>query len=334
MQELQFQYREFILLFAGILLLVFFFISLLIWKRKVRKRIGDKKLIAALVASFSPWKFASKFIAASLAFALGVVAVMNPRKPGGADNITRKGIDVVVALDVSKSMLAADLAPTRLDRAKQLINKLMQAMPDNRIGLVLFAGKAYLQMPLTIDHSAAAMYVSAAMPDAIPQQGTVISDALTMSANSFYTADKRFKSVILISDGEDHDDKAIETSKEIAAQGIMVNAVGAGSPEGATITDPLTGENKKDELGNVVVSKLNEETLKQIAENTNGIYLHLQGSDEVVKELVNQLSQIEGKSLGDESLMNYKTWYMWFAGGMLGLLLIEFIISERKKRVS
>jgi Ca-activated chloride channel homolog len=114
----------------------------------------------------------------------------------------------------------------------------------------------------------------------------------------------------------------------------MVNAVGAGSPEGATITDPLTGENKKDELGNVVVSKLNEETLKQIAKNTNGIYLRLQGSDEAVKELVNQLSQIEGKALGDESLMNYKTWYMWFAGGMLGLLLIEFIISERKKRVS
>ena len=332
--DFQFQYKEFIWLLAALAFLGLLFITVMLWKRKIKKRIGDPRLVNGLIANYSNRKFISKFIVCSLAFAMGVAAVMNPRKPGGTDNINRKGIDVVIALDVSKSMLATDLAPNRLERAKQLIGKLMQAMPNDRIGLVVFAGKAYLQMPLTIDHGAAAMFVSSAGADAIPQQGTVITDALNMSANAFNNIDKRFKSVVLISDGEDHDDKAVETAKGLAEKGILVNTVGIGSPEGATIPDPATGENKKDEAGNIVVSKLNEETLKQVAENTNGIYVRLQGSDETVAQLMKQLSQIERKAFGDVSLMNYKTFYMWLAGGMLLLLLIEFFISERKKVIA
>ena len=119
-------------------------------------------------------------------------------------------------------------------------------MPNDRIALVLFAGKAYLQMPLTVDHGAAAMYVSSASPDAVPQQGTVISDALNMSANVFNNTERRFKAVVLISDGEDHDEDAVKTAKELAGQGVMINTIGIGSPEGSTIIDPATGENKKD----------------------------------------------------------------------------------------
>jgi Ca-activated chloride channel family protein len=329
----EFQYKEFMWLLAALVLFFFLFIVLLKWKKKVKKRMGDKRLVDILISNFSAKLFATKFIFLSLAFTVGVVAVMNPRKPGGEDNITRKGIDVVIALDVSKSMLASDLEPSRLERAKQLIIKLMDKMPNDRIGLVVFAGKAYLQMPLTVDHGAAAMYVSSAGPDAVPQQGTVISDALKMSARAFNNAEQRFKSVILISDGEDHDENAIQTSKELAAQGVLINTVGVGSPEGATITDPATGENKKDETGNTVISKLNEETLKKIAENTNGIYVRLQGADDAVSVLMNQLSQIDRKAFGDVSLMNFKTWYMWFAGAMLLLLVIENFILERKKIV-
>jgi len=175
------------------------------------------------------------------------------------------------------------------------------------------------------------MYVSSAGPDAVPQQGTVISDALKMSAKAFNNAEQRFKSVILISDGEDHDENAIQTSKELAAQGVLINTVGVGSPEGATITDPATSENKIDQAGNIVISKLNEQTLKQIAENTNGIYVRLQSTDDAVKALMNQLSQIDRNAFADVSLMNYQTWYMWFAGAMLLLLLLENFIPERKK---
>ncbi|HKZ67299.1 MAG TPA: VWA domain-containing protein, partial [Chitinophagaceae bacterium] len=248
------------------------------------------------------------------------------------EGISRKGIDVVIALDVSKSMLATDLAPNRLERAKQLILKLMNTMPNDRIGLVLFAGKAYLQMPLTTDHRAASMFVSSAGPDAVPQQGTVISEALRRSANAFNAAERRFKTVILISDGEDHDVEAVNTAKELSEQGMMINTIGVGSPDGSYIPDPATGQNKIDPAtGARVISKLNEDVLKQIATSTNGIYIHLQESDEAIRQLQQQLSQIEVKAFGDVSLMNFKAYYWWFAGAMLILLLAEYFIPEKKK---
>jgi Ca-activated chloride channel family protein len=329
--ETHFQYTQLVWLFAGLLVFLVLFILLLRWKRKIIKKIGDKQLVKALIATYSARLFTLKFGMLSIAFALGVVAVMNLRKPGDSDGINRKGIDVVIALDVSKSMLATDLAPDRMERAKQLIGKLMAAMPNDRIGLVLFAGQAYLQMPLTTDHGAAAMFVSSAGPDAVPQQGTVISEALKRSAGAFNAAERRFKAVILISDGEDHDPEAIKTAKELAEQGMMINTVGVGSPEGALIPDVANGGNKKDEFGNDVISKLNEDELKQVAESTNGIYVRLQDSDAAVKELLQQLSQIETRAYGDVSLTNYKTYYWWFAGGMLLLLLLEFFIPETKK---
>jgi len=298
------------------------------------KRLGDEKLVKALTSNFSSELFALKFIVVAIAFAFGVFAAMNLRKPGGSDNATRKGIDVAIALDVSKSMLATDLSPNRLERAKQFISKLMNEMPNDRIALVLFAGKAYLQMPLTTDHGAAQMFVSSASPDAVPQQGTVVSDALTMSANVFNAEEKKFKTVILISDGEDHDEDAVKTAKDLATQGVMINTVGIGSTEGSAIVDPATGDNKRDAAGNIVISKLNEDELKAVAEATNGIYVHLQGSDETVAVLKQQLSQIDQKAFTDISQINFKTYYWWFAGAMLLLLLLEFFIPEKRKTLA
>lgn len=297
----------------------------------MKKRIGDAHLVKALIRNFSSALFNLKFGIVSIAFAAGVLTAMDLRKPGGAEGVSRKGIDLVIALDVSKSMLATDLAPNRLERAKQFIGKLMSKMPDDRIGLVVFAGNAYLQMPLTTDHGAAQLFVSAANPDAIPQQGTVISDALRMSANAFLAAERRFKAVVLISDGEDHDEEAIKTAKELSEQGMMINTIGIGSPEGSYIPDPATGQNKKDPGGNDVISKLNETELKEIAANTNGVYIRLQDSDEAVRLLQEQLSQIESKAFDDVSLLNFKAYYWWFAIAMLALLVIEFFIPETKK---
>ena len=329
---IQFQYKIFVWLFFGIPVIVLLFLGLLRWKKKIIKRIGEKRLVQALINNYSPGRFTSKFIFLSFAFAFGVAAVMNPRKPGGSESISRKGIDVTIALDVSKSMLATDLQPNRLERAKQFITKLMNEMPNDRIALVLFAGKAYLQMPLTVDHGAAAMYISSASPDAVPQQGTVISDALNMAAKAFNNADRRFKSVVLISDGEDHDEEAINTAEELTGQGLMINTIGIGSSEGSEIIDPATGEPKKDPAtGATVISKLNEDELKQIAEKTNGIYIHLQNTDETVSTLQKQLSQIDRKAFGDTSLMNFKTYYLWLAAAMFVLLLAENFIPERKK---
>lgn len=326
---LQFEHKEFIWLFAAIAVFVLLFILLVWWKKRTGKKIGDIKLVKALITNYSANRFLIKFILVCIAFALGVVAVMNPRKPGGSESFNRKGIDIAVALDVSKSMLATDLAPDRLERAKQFIGKLMDEMPNDRIALVLFAGKAYLQMPLTADHGAAKLFVSAASPNTVPLQGTVISEALKMSANAFITEDRRYKAVILVSDGEDHDEEAIKTAEDLSQQGVMINTVGMGSPEGATLIDPETGELKKDETGNTVVSRLNEDELKTIAEKTNGIYIRLQSSEEAVATIKSHLSQIERKAFGDVSQMNYTTFYWWFAGGMFILLVIEFFIAER-----
>lgn len=329
---LQFQYNDFIWLSGAIVLCVLLFLLLIAWKKKVRRKMGDPKLVKSLTGNYSSRLFALKFIFLLIAFAAGVVAVMNLRKPGGEEGGMRKGIDVVVALDVSKSMLATDLQPNRLERAKQLVTKLMNAMPNDRIGLVLFAGRAYLQMPLTTDYGAASLYISSASPDAVPLQGTVISEALTKSNDAFNPVERRFKTVVLISDGEDHDEEAINTAKQLAAKGTMINTIGIGSSEGAYIPDAVTGGNKKDENGNDVISRLNEDILQQIAKNTNGIYIRLQDSDEAVRQLQQQFSGIETKAFGDVSLMNFRTYYWWFAAAMLALLLAEYFIPEKKNK--
>ncbi|RYZ49496.1 MAG: VWA domain-containing protein, partial [Sphingobacteriales bacterium] len=214
----------------------------------------------------------------------------------------------------------------------QMIGKLMTAMPNDRIGLVLFAGKAYLQMPLTTDHGAAMMFVSSASPDAVPQQGTVLSEAIRRSANAFNVAERRFKAVVLISDGEDHDPAAITTAKELSAQGMMINTVGIGSPEGSYIPDAATGDNKRDATGSQVISRLNEDELKQLAQNTNGVYVRLEDSDQAVAQLKAQLSQIESRAFGDVSLMNFNAYFGWFAVVMFVLVLAEYFIPETKKQ--
>ena len=331
---LQFQHKNFIFLFLFLGILVLLFLALQYWKRRTRKKIGDEKLVNAITSTFSPVRFTVKFIIAGIAFVLGVIAVMNPGKHGGEKNTQRKGIDIAIALDVSKSMLAADLAPNRLERAKQFIAKLMDEMQDDRVALILFAGKAYMQMPLTTDHGAARLFVSAANPDAIPQQGTVISEALDMSVKAFNAADKRYKSIVLISDGETHDESAVKTAKDFSDQGVMINTIGVGSVDGSMIVDPATGENKKDETGNVVISKLNEEVLRNVAETTNGVYINLQVSDEAVRVIKAQLGQIEKKAFSDVSLMSFKSFYVWFAAGMLIFLLVDTLIPEKKKRAA
>jgi Ca-activated chloride channel family protein len=328
----QFQYKEFLLIGSAVIIFILLFILLLRWKRRATQRIGDKKLVNLLTSDYSPGLFALKFILFTLAYASGVIAVANLRKPGAGDNITRKGIDVVFALDASKSMLATDIAPNRLGNAKQLILNMMSRMPNDRVALVLFGGQAYRQMPLSYDHDAAAMFVTTASPEDIPSQGTNLADAMSMSAKAFNSLEGRFKTIILISDGEDHSQVSMDTAQEIAKQGIMICTVGIGSPEGSPIPDSTTGEMKKDAGGNVIISRLNEEELKTIAQTTHGGYVHLVNIDIAANELLTQLSQIEKKTFSDVSLLNYNTYYAWFAMPMFLLLMIEFLLPETRRK--
>ena len=174
---IHFQYIEYLIALAALPVIIFFYLSIIKWKKNTAKKIGDPLLIKELTAQYSPKKFFTKFILFSLAFSLCAFAVAGLVKPDGTQKINLKGTDIMIALDVSKSMLAEDIKPSRLDRAKQVISKIIENSPEDRVGLVIFAGRAYLQMPMTVDHAAAKMYLSSASPDDVPSQGTVISQA-------------------------------------------------------------------------------------------------------------------------------------------------------------
>lgn len=329
----QFQHIEFLLILAGVpaMLLLFFF--LIKWKRNAVKKMGDPFLVKQLIQGFSSGKFLIKFIFILLAFTLCAFAAADLVKPEGSQKVNRKGIDVMIALDVSKSMLADDIKPNRLERAKQIVTKIIDKLGDDKIGIVIFAGRAYLQMPLTTDHSAAKMYLSSASPDDVPTQGTVISQALKMSYAAFNTKEKKYRSIILISDGEDHDEDAIKVTQELAQEGVMVNTVGIGSPQGAPIMDKETNDYKKDESGTTVISKLNEDELREIAQNGKGLYQLFSSADEVADNLYQKLSGIGQTTLIDTSFIVYKYFFWYFLLAAFIFLVIEFFISERKKVV-
>jgi Ca-activated chloride channel family protein len=326
-----FQHTEYLIALAAIpvMLLLYFFV--LYWKKRTIRKIGDANLVKEMIKNHSPQKFALKFVLVLAAFALGAFALANPRSPKGVEQVNRNGIDVMIALDVSKSMLAQDVKPNRLERAKQALGKLIDKLSNDRVGIVVFAGRAYLQMPLTGDHGAAKMYLGSASTDVVPTQGTVISDALKMCYASFNAKEKKYKAVILISDGEDHDEGALKTAAEMAENGIIINTVGIGSPQGSTIIDELTNQEKKDASGNTVVTRLNEEELRSIAEKGNGSYQLFTNADELVTKLDAQLAGMDQRTVTENSLVNYKYYFPYFLILALLFMVVEIFISERKK---
>lgn len=330
MQLFRFEHTHWFILLALIPVLGFLYTLVLKWKKDRAAKIGDPALVGLLTKNYSPPRFALKAALAMVAIALMVIAAANPQTRGKSGAVKRKGLDLMILLDVSKSMLAQDVKPNRLEKSRQLVSLLIDQLADNRIGLVWFAGRAYLQMPLTTDASAAKMYLQNAGPEAVPTQGTVIGEALKMAGNAFSSQEKKYKAVILISDGEDHDPEALKAVKDLAASGVMINTVGVGSPEGATIFDPTTQETKKDANGNPVISKLNEQQLRDLAQTGRGTYVYLQDPGAAVKTLSAQLATIEQKELEDDAYVQYDTYYFYILILVLVVLLVEFLIPERK----
>lgn len=329
---MRFEHSWFLLSLVLVPVLILLFILLVRWKKKTIRKIGDEKLIRQLIADYSPKRFLFKFILVLSAFILTGLGVANLQYPKQGELIQRQGVDVILVLDVSKSMLARDVRPNRLERARQLVNKLIDKLRNDRVGLVLFAGRAYLQMPLTTDHSSAKIYVNSASPESVPAQGTVIGEALTISNNAFGQKEKKFKTVVLITDGEDHDEKAMEAAGILAENGVLLHTIGVGSTEGSTLVDPITQEQKKDAQGNVVISRLNEAMLQELAKGANGTYQHLENTDQAVNNILEQINGMEQKSISDQSFINYRSFFQWFIALALALLLLDFFISERKRK--
>ncbi len=331
----QFQHIGYLYALAVLPLLVLLFTGMVYWRKKKIRKLGDERLIKEQILGYVPGRSTTKFILLLSALFLIIVGWANLRMGDKSEKIQRKGVDVIIAMDVSKSMLATDIQPDRLTRAKQLVMSLTDKMSNDRIALIVFAGKSYLQVPLTIDYSAVKMLLQNVTPDMVPTQGTVISDAIGMAMQSFSQNERKYKSLIVISDGEDHDEAAVAKTREAAESGVIVHTVGIGSPQGATLYDPATRSVKLDENGQPVVSKLNEDALKSIASAGRGTYSLLRNTDEVAAKLTNELEGMEQKSLGSVVYTDFTSYFQYFLFAGLLALVIEWLLpgtSRRKKQ--
>lgn len=328
---LRFQYSSYLGAFVLLPLLVALFVAMLYWRRKRIEKIGTLGIVQQQIIGFIPARATLKFVLMSLVLGLVILGTANLQKGGKTETVQRKGVDVMIALDVSKSMLAKDIQPDRLTRAKQFITRLTDKMSSDRIGLVIFAGRSYLQVPLTVDYSAMKLLLQTVSPDMVPTQGTVIGDAIEMADQSFSNKERKFKSIIIISDGEDHDETAIEKVKEATEKGSIVHTIGIGSPQGTQLFDPTSNAPKLDEQGNPVITKLNENELKSIAAAGNGTYTLLGNVDVAADHIIDELDGMEQRNIGAVVFANYISYFQYFLLVALLLLIIEWILPGAKK---
>ncbi|MCK4679210.1 MAG: VWA domain-containing protein [Bacteroidales bacterium] len=323
----------------GLILIPFFiilFFSLMRWKRKALKRFGTMSVINRLIPDFSKEKSILKFIFLIIAYVFLIIGLANPQIGSKLVKGERKGIDIMIALDVSNSMLAEDIQPNRLEKAKQAISKLIDKLKNDRIGIIVFAGKAYTQLPITSDYAAAKMFLSTIDPTIVPVQGTAISEAIRLATKSF-NDENHNKAIIIITDGEDHEGQAIEETKQAVDVGISVFTIGMGLPDGSPI--PLYNGNKrlgykKDNNGNTVVTKLNESILQQIASEGNGIYVRANNTSAGLRTIFQKINKIEKKEYESRVFSDFESRFQYFIGISIILLIIELLIVERKSKWS
>lgn len=324
------KYLYFLLLVA--LVAVLFFIQLF-WKRKKRREFADDELFKQLAPDASVFKPILKFVTLALALVALVIALVNPKIGTKMETVKRQGIDIVFALDVSKSMLAEDVAPNRLEKSKQLISQIINSLGNDRIGIIGYAGSAYPVLPMTTDYSIAKMYLQNMNTDMVSSQGTALNDAINMATNYFDAVDTS-KLIILVSDGEDHGEGAEQASEIAKEKGIKIITIGVGTEKGGPI--PIKDRNgriaeyKKDNTGETVITQLHPETLQAIAEDANGGYIPGNTTKEVVEQIKNALDNIEKTEFETQQIAEYQTQYQWFVGIAFVLLLLDIFFLERK----
>ena len=297
--------------------------------RKV-KQFGDPALVEQLMPSRSRSKGWVRIVLFSLAFAFFVIGLARPRTGARLAERKTRGAEIIVALDVSNSMLAKDYSPNRLERAKLSIARLTDKLQDDRIGLVIFAGTSFVQLPVTTDYVSAKMFLNSIDTESIPVQGTAIGDAILLSIKSFSAQSEKSRVIIVISDGENHEDDAVGAAKQAAELGIKVYTIGVGSAEGQPI--PMNGELMKDRNGNIVVTKLNEQMLRDIARAGGGAYIHAGGEEFGLNPIIQDIRRMEDEEFGSVVFEEYDEQYMYFFGAALLLFVIEMLIGERKPR--
>lgn len=314
-----------------LLLIPFFFVGLALWmkaRRRRLRRLGDEDLVNDLMPSWSRSKRWVRAVMYALAFFFFVIGLARPQIGAKLKEHKARGAEIMILLDVSNSMLAQDYSPNRLERAKLAISRITDRLQDDRIGLIIFAGTPFVQLPITTDYVSAKMFLGNISTESIPVQGTAIGDAINTAVKSFSAQSEQSRAIIVITDGENHEDDAVAAAMQAAEVGVKVYTIGVGSVEGQPI--PTKNGLLRDKEGNIVVTKLDEETLKEIAEAGGGAYVHA-GNDEFgLAPIVNEIKKLQAEEFNSIVFEEYDEQFMYFLGLALAFFVIEMLIGERR----
>ena len=305
------------------------FISYRNQKKRLRK-FGDPKLLKNLMPDVSRFRPVVKFWLLLAALALLIVMLARPQMGTKISQEKRIGIETIIAIDISNSMLAEDIVPSRLDRSKMMVENLVDHFTNDKIGLIVFAGDAFVQLPITSDYVSAKMFLSSIDPSMMATQGTDIATAINMATNSFTQEEEIGKAIIVITDGEDHEGGALEAAEAAKKKGMCVYVLGVGSPQGSPIPIPGTGDYMKDNTGNTVMSALNEEMCKQVASAGGGAYIHVENNSLAQKQLDNELDKLSKKETSTTVYSDYDEQFQAFGILALLLLILEICIFDRR----
>ena len=316
-----------------LLLIPFFFVIqavvLKLRRRRIRK-FGDEELVNRLMPSYAKARTWVRLVLFSIGFFFFVIGLSRPQIGAKLKEHETKGAEIMIVLDVSNSMLAEDYSPNRLDRAKLAISRLVDKLRDDRVGLIVFAGNSFVQLPITTDYVSAKMFLNSISTESVPVQGTAIGDAINTAMRSFSVQSEKSRAIIVITDGENHEDDPVEAAKQAAEMGVRVFTIGVGSPEGKPI--PMDGELLKDRNGEIVVTRLDENVLKEVAEAGNGVYVRAGNSEFGLNPIIDDIRKMDDEKFKSIVFEEYDEQFMYFLGIALFFFVVEMLIGDRKSR--
>lgn len=326
----RFEEPEYLYLLLIVPLLVLFYLYSNYRRRKAIRKFGDPALLEQLMPDVSKYRPDVKFSLVLVAVGLFAVLLARPQFGSKLETVKRQGVEVMIALDISNSMLAQDVQPSRLAKAKRLVSQLVDKMESDKVGMIVFAGDAFTQLPITSDYISAKMFLESIDPSLISKQGTAIGTAVSLATRSFTPQEGVGRTIIVITDGENHEGGAIEAAKAAAEKGIQVNVLGVGMPDGAPIPVEGTNDYRKDREGNVIVTRLNEQMCQEIAKAGNGIYVRVDNTNNAQKTINQEVNKMAKADVETQVYTEFNEQFQAVAWLILLLLLAEMLVLERK----
>ena len=315
-----------------LLIPVFFIIQAFVLKMRVRRirKFGDENLVRQLMPSYSKAKVWVRLTMFAIGFFFFVIGLSRPQIGAKLKEHETKGAEIMIVLDVSNSMLAEDYSPNRLERAKLAISRLVDKLREDRIGLIVFAGNSFVQLPITTDYVSAKMFLNSISTESVPVQGTAIGEAINTAIRSFSAQSEKSRAVIIITDGENHEDDPVAAAKQAAELGVRIFTIGVGSPEGKPI--PMNGELLKDKDGNIVVTRLDEKVLQEIAAAADGVYVRAGNSEFGLNPIIEDIRRMEDEKYSSVVFEEFDEQFMYFLAIAFFFFIIEMLIGDRRSK--